>query len=63
MATEQVPAETLRQGMHFKTPDGLQTFVDLVHVNQEHNEVVVAYRSEGVTGTEVYPLGTLVPLL
>ncbi|HEU0191367.1 MAG TPA: hypothetical protein VFR17_08865 [Mycobacterium sp.] len=63
MPSEQVPAETLRKGMHFRTPDGLQTFVDLVHVDEGHNEVVVEYRSQGVTGTEVYPLGTMVPLL
>jgi len=62
MSAEQIPAETLREGMWFKTPDGLTACVTLIHVNEPHNEVAVTYRSPVVFGTHVYPLGSLVPL-
>ena len=63
MPDHQVAAETLRQGMRFTTPDGLQASVDTVRIDAERNEVVVEYRDSVVTGTEVYQLGAQVTLL
>lgn len=63
MSAEQIPAEQLRKGVGFKTPDGLIASVDRVHVNAAANEVVVEYVSPVVTGSEVYPTGTMVPLI
>lgn len=62
MSAKQVPAEALREGMWFKTPDGLTAYVTRIDVNESRNEVAVTYRSPVVFGTHVYPLGGLVPL-
>lgn len=62
MPTKGIPAETLREGMWFKTPDGLTAYATIVDIDEPRNEVVVTYRSPLVVGTEIYPLGTLVPL-
>ncbi|MBS9535440.1 hypothetical protein KIH27_17790 [Mycobacterium sp. M1] len=63
MSVERIPAEQLRPGQQFKTPDGLIASVDRVCVEGPANEVVVEYRSPSVTGSEVYPPGTLIPLV
>lgn len=62
MPAKEIPAETLREGMWFKTPDGLTAYVTIIDIDERRNEVVVTYRSPLVFGTEIYPLGTLVPL-
>lgn len=62
LPAKEIPAEKLREGMWFKTPDGVTAYVTIVDVDEPRNEVVVTYRSPIVFGSEVYRLGTLVPL-